>query len=428
MPFQTLRGTTDLLAHDLTSWRRLESSALQIAQRYGYQELRTPVMEDAALFLRSVGETTDIVQKEMFRFTDRGGHDIVLRPEGTAPVVRAYLQHHLHKTEGFAKLFYLGPMFRAERPQAGRLRQFHQFGAEAIGSVSPWVDVEIITLCVHTLLESGVADATVWLASMGCRDDQARGAQHLKDRLAPHRATLCEDCQNRFDRNIFRVLDCKQPGCHALAQDAVNSLERQPGLPPTPFALCEACVAHFDTVRHGLNTAGIAFDDAHVFARGLDYYTRTVFEVRSPRLGAQDAVAAGGRYDHLVEEFGGPSLGACGFAAGIERVLLAARPVDPVPVATARAGVYVAIPPKSNVMSEAFRLAQRLRQQGTRTTMDYDGRSLKAQFREADQLHCQVVAILGEQEVNAGSVTMKDLAGGEQRTLPLDDFMKAVAA
>ncbi len=428
MPFQTLRGATDLLAHDLTAWRRLESSVFTIAQRYGYRELRTPVIEDAALFLRSVGETTDIVQKEMFRFTDRGGHDIVLRPEGTAPVVRAYLQHHLHKTEGFAKLFYLGPMFRAERPQAGRLRQFHQYGAEAIGSASPWVDVEIITLCVHTLLECGVADATVWLASMGCREDQARGAQHLQERLTPHRAKLCEDCQARFDRNIFRVLDCKQPGCRALAQEAVKSLERQPGLPPTPFVLCEACVAHFNTVRQGLKAGSIAFDDTHVFARGLDYYTRTVFEVRSPRLGAQDAVAAGGRYDHLVEEFGGPAVGACGFAAGIERVLMAARPVDPVPVAEARQGVYVAIPPKSNLMPEAFRLAQRLRQQGTRTTMDYDGRSLKSQFREADQLHCQVVAILGAQELESGSVTMKDLAGGEQRTLPLEAFLEAVRA
>ncbi len=230
MGLQALRGTTDLLGDKVKRWSAVEHTARRLARLYGYQELRTPVIEDAALFLRSIGETTDIIQKEMFRFEDRGGHDIVLRPEGTASVVRAYLEHHLDKTHGFTKLFYLGPMFRAERPQAGRFRQFHQFGVEAIGSESPWVDVEVILLCLHILRECGVTDTALWLASMGCRKDQARSAAQLRQRLSPHKSKLCSECRSRFEKNVFRVLDCKNPTCHEMAWKGKGS----------PFLLCEA--------------------------------------------------------------------------------------------------------------------------------------------------------------------------------------------
>src|SRR3989338_5878729 len=369
---QALRGTTDLLPEEVARWSAVEHAARRLARIYGYREVRTPVIEEAALFLRSVGETTDIVQKEMFRFTDRGEHEIVLRPEGTAAVVRAYLERNLHKTEGFAKLFYLGPMFRAERPQAGRFRQFHQYGVEAIGSTSPCVDVEAIALCVHILRECGVGDATVWLASMGCRKDQARSAEELRKRLEPHKSKLCKECQARLQKNVFRVLDCKNPDCHAIAWDM------------KAFFLCNDCTAHFQEVRRGLKETGIAFDDTKYFARGLDYYTRTVFEVRVKGLGAQDAVAAGGRYDQLVEELGGPPMGAFGFAAGIERVLMAAGTGATSEEPPARAGVYLAVaqPP---LIGEAFRLVQRLRECGVPALMDYDGKSLKAQFRGADK-------------------------------------------
>ncbi|MBI3010906.1 MAG: histidine--tRNA ligase [Candidatus Omnitrophica bacterium] len=418
MPLQALRGTTDLLGEEVKRWSVVEHTAHRIAQVYGYQELRTPLIEDASLFLRSVGETTDIIQKEMFRFEDRGGHDIALRPEGTASVVRAYLEHNLHKTDGFAKLFYLGPMFRAERPQAGRFRQFHQYGVEAIGSESPWVDVEVITLCLHILRECGLTGAVVWLSSMGCRNDQQRSAQLLRERLMKGKPKLCKECQARFEKNVFRVLDCKNPTCHEIAWRSKVS----------PFVLCEACAAHFDEVRRGLREASVSFDDTKIFTRGLDYYTRTVFEVRATGLGAQDAVAAGGRYDHLVEELGGPSMGAVGFAAGIERVLMAVDHgrAEAAPMANRRRGVYLAVATPS-LIGEGFRFVQQLREHGVCAVMDYDGKSLKSQLREADKANCQLVAILGEAEVKQRAITLKDLEQGSQETVSFDAFVDEVS-
>ena len=417
MALQALRGTSDVLPEAITRWSAVEQTARRVSRCYGYQELRTPLIEDAALFLRSVGETTDIVQKEMFRFEDRGGHEIALRPEGTASVVRAYLEGHLHKTEGFSKLFYLGPMFRAERPQAGRFRQFHQFGVEAIGSASPWLDAEVITLCVEVLHACGLANLTVLLSSMGCRADQARSAEQLRERLRPSLQELCKDCQGRFDKNVFRVLDCKHPACHALAWKESGS----------PFVLCADCQAHFEQVRQALGAADIGFDDTAVFARGLDYYTRTVFEVRAKGLGAQDAVAAGGRYDHLVEELGGPSMGAVGFAAGIERLLMAVGK-NPATQSEApkRHGVYLAMA-QPTVLNEGFRFVQQLRERGVFATMDYDGKSLKAQFREADKARCRFVAILGEVELKQRAITLKDLEQSSQRTVAFDTFVDEVA-
>jgi histidyl-tRNA synthetase len=426
--FQAVRGTTDLLAEQLVHWERVEQTARALATRYGYQEIRTPVIEDAALFLRSVGETSDIVQKEMFQFPDRGGvQTIVLRPEGTAPVVRAYLQRNLHKTQGFAKLFYVGPMFRAERPQAGRFRQFHQYGVEAIGSSSAWVDVEVITLCVQILRECGLTHMALWLSTMGCRADQARASQTLRKHLVAERDQLCKDCQSRFDRNVFRLFDCKKASCQAIIRQAVETIQQRPGFPATPILPCEACATHFDEVRRGLKAMGMAFDDTKVFARGLDYYTRTVFEVRAQGLGAKDAVAAGGRYDQLVEEFGGPSLGAVGFAAGIERLLMAIQSnASNALTETVRQGLYVAVA-KPALVGEAFQLVQTLRQQGVATVMDFEGRSLKAQLREADNQQCRLVAILGDEELKTHSVTVKDLEQGTQETLPFDAFVETIS-
>ena len=423
MGLQALRGTTDLVPSDLLRWSRVEHIAQRLARLYGYQELRTPLIEDASLFLRSVGETTDIVQKEMFRFADRGGQDIVLRPEGTAPIVRAYLEHSLHKTEGFAKLFYLGPMFRAERPQAGRYRQFHQYGVEAIGSSSPLVDVEVIVLCLHILRDCGLQRSSLWLSSMGCRDDQRKLAERLRLTLLPLRGKLCHTCQGRFDRNVFRVLDCKSAECQALVADLMAS-ER--GLRPGSLeSLCESCRLHFDEVRQELRNAKIAFDDTRFFARGLDYYTRTVFEVRAEGLGAQDAVAAGGRYDHLVEDLGGPSVGAVGFAAGIERVLLAAgHQAQPLPAASRR-GVYLAVT-QSDLLGQGFRFLQQLRQRGASGTMDYEAKSLKAQLREADKAQCRFVAILGASEMTQRAITLKDLEQGSQETIAFDVFVETL--
>lgn len=416
MNIQALRGTTDLIGEALNQWVSLEHAVKRLCRVYGYQEIRTPVIEEAALFLRTIGEQSDIIQKEMFQFKDRGEHEIVLRPEATAAVVRAYLEHNLDKTEGFSKLYYIGPMFRAERPQAGRFRQFHQFGVEAIGSYSPWVDVEAIALCLHILESCGVKDKVVWLASMGCRPDQQRSAEALRDRLAPDRGKLCQDCQKRFDKNIFRVLDCKNPACHELAWAFKGS----------PFLLCKDCAVHFDAVRLGLRESNIDFDDTRTFARGLDYYTQTVFEVRAQGLGAQDAVAAGGRYNHLVEELGGPALGAVGFAAGIERVLLAQKAQGETAVRAARRGVYLAIA-QPQLAAQGFQIVKQLRGEGVLTITDYDGRSLKAQLREADKANCRFVAIFGEAELKARTMTLKDLETKAQESVPLDQFSQVVS-
>ncbi len=425
MGFQALRGTTDLLPDEVKRWSAVEHTVRRLARVYGYQELRTPLIEDAALFLRSVGETTDIIQKEMFRFEDRGGHEIVLRPEGTASVVRAYLEHNLHKTQGFAKLFYLGPMFRAERPQAGRFRQFHQYGVEAIGSESPWVDVEVITLCIRILEACGVKGTTVWLSSMGCRPDQEKSARTLKLKLEPYKAELDQQCQSRLERNVFRVLDCKNPICQAIVSKILSTAEGGAAT-GSPFNTCDECRAHLANVKLGLKDV-VSFDDTKVFARGLDYYTRTVFEVRAAGLGAQDAVAAGGRYDHLVKELGGPSMGAFGFAAGIERVLMAAGKSETAPegAPSRRSGLYLAVA-QPTLLGRGVEFVQELRERGVTALMDYDNKSLKAQLREADKRGCALVAILGETEVKQQMMTLKDLGQGSQRTVSFETFVDEV--
>ena len=420
MMVQALRGTADLLCPDISRFISVEETAKRTAFAYGYQEIRTPIIEESGLFLRSVGETTDIIQKEMFRFEDRGGHDIVLRPEGTASIVRAYLEHNLHKTEGFSKLFYMGPMFRAERPQAGRFRQFHQFGVEAIGSGSPFVDAEAISLCLEIIWGCGLTseNTSLWISSMGCRADQAKSAEVLRNKLAVHKEKLCKECLSRFEKNIFRVLDCKNPHCHEIAWKEAGA---------SPFILCDECKAHFDQVRGSLKSLGISFEDDKVFARGLDYYTRTVFEVRSKGLGAQDAVAAGGRYDHLVEELGGPSVGAFGFAAGIERLLIAignSSPAKETP--EARRGLYLAVA-KPELISEGLLLSSKLRKTGGRVFMDLDGKSLKSQFREADKSACKFVAVLGDNEIKSGTIALKNLEDGSQENISLADFVGQVA-
>jgi len=320
----------------------------------------------------------------------------------------------------------MGPMFRAERPQAGRMRQFHQYGVEAIGSLSPLIDVEVIVLCVAILKACGVSEPSVWLSSMGCLDDRKHSGELLREALKSERAKLCENCQSRFDRNIFRVLDCKNKDCQAIVRDLIKKMDRHPDQPPTPFVLCEACISHFNEVRQGLRNARVVFDDTQMFARGLDYYTRTVFEVRAKGLGSQDAVAAGGRYDHLVEEFGGPPMGAFGFAAGIERILISSGADKSGQTNNIRKGLYMAIA-QSALISEGVQFVQQLRDHGIPAVLDYDGRSLKAQLREADKSHTRFVAILGDAEMKQHALTIKDLEEGTQESVSFEkliDVMK----
>ncbi len=410
MTLQALRGTTDIYGEAIADWTHIEQSVRASARLYGYDEIRTPILEDSALFLRSIGETSDIVQKEMFRFEDRGGHDMVLRPEGTAAVVRALLQHKMHKQQALNRLFYMGPMFRAERPQAGRYRQFHQCGVEALGSEHPAVDAEVITLCYQLLKNCGVQDLRINITSMGTRQDQQASAEALKARLQPHIDQLCAECQARLAKNVFRSLDCKKEQCRTLAWEG-----------GWPFLLSTESQEHYDAVRRALDAAQIEYNDQEAFARGLDYYTRTVFEVQASGLGAQNVVAAGGRYDHLVEDLGGPAVSAVGFAAGMERILIAAGEhltTEP----QQRHGVFLAVT-HAELLEQGIRYVQQLREQGVHAMMDFNVRSLKAQFREADRLRMQYVVVFGERELSEKRIALKDLDQGTQEQIHLNEWV-----
>ncbi len=417
MTITALRGTTDLLPGDVERWQAAETAARAVCALYGYREIRTPLIEEASLFIRSVGEMTDIVQKEMYLFTDRGGRQIALRPEATASVARAYLEHHLDQ-EGLVRLYYLGPMFRAERPQAGRLRQFHQIGVEAIGAASPWLDAEVIALARHLLQALGVSKMQVWLGSLGCLDDKQRTAERLRQDLQSKLKQLCDDCQSRYQRNVFRILDCKVERCREIAWAGRTARDL--------FSLCDDCRTYHDQLTTALQRLGIAFDDRRPFIRGLDYYTRTVFEFTAEGLGAQDAVGAGGRYDRLIADLGGPSVGAVGLAIGLERVLLASATASPAPSADARHGVFIATLSDAAQLAGA-ELATKLRAQRVATVMDYAGKSLKGQLRTADKWRCRYAAILGEQELASGTVTCRDLETSEQSQMPLEQLVTAMA-
>src|SRR3989338_2796025 len=313
MKIKSLRGTKDILPSDTQLWQSIEGVAKGVFDTYGYQEIRTPLLEDAELFKRSVGETSEIVMKEMYEFSDKGGRNLALRPEATASVVRAYIEHNLDKKEGLAKLYYIGPMFRGERPQAGRSRQFHQIGVEALGSSSPYLDAEMISLFVAILNALGISGFNILLNNSGCRKDRKENEERIKKALSGKTGGLCNECKDRYERNVFRVFDCKNDDCKELAHS----------LPSDIVTFCEECSIHFDVVCETLRELNINFKHEPHLARGLDYYTKTVFEVTHPALGAKDAIGAGGRYDNLIADMGGPSLGAVGFALGVERTIMA---------------------------------------------------------------------------------------------------------
>ncbi len=434
MPLKAPAGTEDILPDRIPAWRQVEAAARDVLGRFGYREIRTPVFEYTGLFARSIGDATDIVEKEMYtipRATAHGTHGagvdaapededtLTLRPELTASVVRAYLEHGMHKSRPFQKFYYLGPLFRRERPQKGRLRQFHQVGIEAIGSRDPLMDVETIEVFVRFLEAAGVTGGTVHLNSTGCRTCRGGYRERLDAHLRGRAETLCENCRRRLDRNVFRVLDCKVKTC----QPAIA------GAPPIAEHLCPACAAHAAAVQEGLTSVGLSFTLNPRLVRGLDYYTKTVYEVTSPHLGAQSAVGGGGRYDDLVVDLGGPPTGAVGFAIGLERVLLAreasaaearktagAAPAAPDPVSDA----YV-VAVEEGQRGAAFRLLAGLRAAGLRADMDYDARSLKGQMRSANRAGARVALVLGPAELAAGTIQLKDMATGEQRVVPAPD-------
>jgi histidyl-tRNA synthetase len=412
--FQAMRGTRDVLPGEVEAWQALEETARATSSRYGYREIRTPLFEATDLFARGVGESTDIVRREMYTFPDRKGRSVTLRPEGTAGVARALIEAGWTQPGQVHKLFYLGAMFRYDRPQAGRYRQFHQWGAEVVGSASPAADVETILLLVDFLESLGLAGLAVKVNSVGDADCRPRFQERLREALAPHRDSLCADCRERLERNPLRVFDCKVPGCRAIVL----------GLPSMLEALCDACRAHFAAVRAGLDAAGVRYEVDPALVRGLDYYTRTAYEVHHGEVGAQSAVGGGGRYDGLIHLLGGPEVPAVGFSLGIERTLLAlteeGRAID-------RATPAVYVVRGAGLGEDALRLVQALRRRFAVHT-DYDDRPFGAQLRHADKLGARVAVILGEDEARAGEVTVKDLTSGEQRRVPRAELEAAIAA
>jgi len=410
MPEQitSVQGTEDVLPGGWGHWRLLYETARRTFARYGYGEVRTPVFEDTRLFVKGTGESTDIVQKEMYTMSPGEEGSITLRPEGTPPAIRAYLEHNLDKQAPFRKLFYIGPMFRHERPQRGRLRQFHQVGIEAIGSDSPLLDVETILVAADILRGVGLQKFRVCLNSIGCMDCRPPFRRKLRGILNGRKDELCGDCRARIERNVLRVYDCKNEGCRRIVQELPTMLEHQ----------CEACAGHYGQVKAALERAGVEFREDARLVRGLDYYTRTVYEIKHPGLGARDTICGGGRYDGLVELLGGAPTPCVGFALGAEATLLAMEdelgpPADTSP----RPDVYV-VSFGDEGRQECFVIAEELRRAGISAELDYEGRSPKSQMRVANRLGARFCILIGGDELAAGTVTIKDMADGTQWEAP----------
>ena len=409
------RGTKDILPDTVAQWTHVEKVIRELCARYGYHEIRTPIFEHTELFLRGIGETTDVVEKEMYTFTDRGERSLTLRPENTASVVRSYLQNKLYAADALVKLFYIGSMFRYDRPQAGRYREFHQFGVEALGEASPAVDAEIIVLAVEFLRALGLQELKLHLNSVGCPKCRPVYREKLQEFFRPHLEELCTDCRSRFERNPLRLLDCKNEHCHALAEDA----------PRITDCLCDECRTHFAEVQSYLTAAGVPFELDANLVRGLDYYTKTAFEVKYTPLGAQSAVAGGGRYDGLIEEMGGKPTPAVGFATGLERVLLALEKQNLLPENTPAEDAFVVA--LGDVAKEpAFCLLAKLRRAGLTASMDFAGRSMKAQMKQANKMHARFALILGEDEVKEGTVMMKDMVASKQEKVSLAEIIETI--
>lgn len=409
--FKKTPGTKDILPDEVYSWQQIEETTRNIFSLYNYQEIRPPVIEEAALFNRSLGESAEIVQKQMFLI--KKDKDVyALRPEGTASIVRAYLENNLDKTSGLIKVYYIGPMFRAERPQKGRLRQFHHLGCEVLGSQEPHLDVEVIALADNLLKAYKIEGYEIKINSLGCAKDKKEFTQVLRKNLKDKLPKLCDDCKERFKGNVLRILDCKNERCI----EVVKGLDIRQG------HLCPECKAHFDKVKEGLGSLKIEYKFSPYLVRGLDYYTRTVFEIIHGNLGAQNALGAGGRYDNLVSDLGGPQLGAIGFAFGMERLLLV-RSQGP---AVKSENLTYLITLGDEAKLKGLRVLAQLRQAGIPVDTDYEGKSLKGAMRRANDLSAKLVLIIGEDEINKGTVALKDMASGEQKEIKQEELVNYV--
>ncbi len=406
------KGTKDVLATEVYKWQYLERVFRKVCESFGYKEIRTPVFEHTELFERGVGETTDVVQKEMYTFEDKAGRSITLKPEGTAPVVRALIEHKLYSGAMPLKFFYITPCYRYERPQAGRLREFHQFGIEVFGSSQSAVDVEVMSLVSNFYKILGVEGIGLNINNIGCPKCRADYNLKLREYLKDKRDILCETCQSRYEKNPMRILDCKNEKCQAEIMDAPLMINH----------LCDECEEHFESVKEYLEIAGIEYKIDPKIVRGLDYYTKTAFEFISNEIGSQSTVCGGGRYDRLVEELGGPSTPAVGFGMGIERLLLTLENNGiEIPKEKGLDIFIVTIGEKAD--KEAFRLLTSLRKNNISADKDYLGRSIKAQFKYSDKLEAEYTIVIGDDEVDKGVVALKNMHTGEQQEVKLNNLI-----
>lgn len=415
MAIQKPRGTQDFLPEQTASWNYVEGKIKELCALYGLGEIRTPIFEKTNLFLRGIGETTDVVQKEMYTFTtgDRKKESFTLRPENTAAAVRSYLENKVYGKENITKWFYIGPMFRHDKPQAGRYRQFHQFGVEVLGTESPFADAEVICMVLQLFKSFGLTELNLELNSVGCPQCRAKYREALIEYFEPHRDELCHDCQNRLDKNPLRVLDCKV------------DTEKGKNAPHITEYLCEDCANHFEKVKELLTSVGVEYNLNPRLVRGLDYYTKTAFEVQYTPLGAQSAVAGGGRYDGLVEELDGPSTPAIGFAVGIERLLLALEKQNLLPKQEEEEKVFV-LGMGDAANKYAFTVQQELRKANIKALIDLSCKSMKSQLKYANKIGAKYVIIIGDDELARQEATVRFMDKGEQETVPLKDLLERI--
>jgi histidyl-tRNA synthetase len=415
MKITSIKGFADIIPGEVEIWQSVEATARRVFSAYKFSEIRIPILEKTELFSRSIGETTDIVEKEMYTFEDRdsrGGETaeatkLTLRPEGTAGVVRAYVESEMYKIEPVRKLYYMGPMFRRERPQKGRMRQFHQIGAEALGRGDPYIDAEILLLLSDFFTAVGLTEPSLQINSLGDSACRPGYRETLLAFLRQHKDSLCANCQRRMERNPLRALDCKEPGCIAATKDAPSILD----------SLCAACREHFETVQRLLRETGVEFTLNPRMVRGLDYYCRTTFEWTTTRLGSQSAVAAGGRYDGLVQALGGPAIAGVGFAMGVERLTMLLRLQEG---ALAGGPELFVVWVGERARDWVFPVVHRLRQKGVGVEMEGETRSLKSQMRRADKFRAVSVLIVGDDELANGRVVLRDMATKQQQEIGLD--------
>jgi histidyl-tRNA synthetase len=407
------RGTFDILPQEHAYWKYVEEKAASLCQLYGYQPLSTPVFEDAQIFTKTVAGGTDIVDKEMYIFEDKSGQELALRAEGTAPVCRAYLEHGLFNLPQPVKLYYIGPAFRYERPQSGRYRQHHQFGFEALGEADPALDAEVIEMARQFFYSLGLSQFTIHLNSIGCKLCRPQYLVVLRQHYSSYMDQLCPDCKARLVKNPLRLLDCKKVSCQEIAKTA----------PKIPDYLCHECQIHFQSVQKYLRAMGIPFQLNPRLVRGLDYYTRTVFEVEPGEKGGQSTLGGGGRYDNLIEELGGKPTPAVGFAAGLERIILNLKTQKLDIPALPKPDVFIAYL-EEEAKIEAIKIASDLRQAGIALIMATGDKSLRGQMRQANSLGIAYALILGEQEISKRNVMLRDMRSGEQKTVPLAETAK----